>query len=115
MIPYYIQEAFPSDDMRNNNIVITNDSCKKDNLNEKIINFITEFINDFCNEDYRHDIKIDSYDDFCNKFWELNGLKIYGWDNLFRIYYFDKKWISWNIDLYKDDIYNNYVNKYIKK
>lgn len=115
MIPYYIQEAFPSDDMRNNNIVITNDFCKKDNLNEKIINFITEFINEFCNEDYGHGIKIDSYNDFCNKFWQLNGLKIYDWNNIFRIYYFDKKWISWNIELYKDDIYNNYISKYIKK
>jgi hypothetical protein len=115
MIPFYIQQAFPNDDSRNNNIMTTHDFCKKDNLDQKIINYIIEFMDEFCSEDYGHNIKIISYDDFCDKFWKTNESYINGWNYIFSIYYFEKKWILWNIEEYKEQIFTNYVNKYINK
>lgn len=113
MISYCIEQVFPSDDERNNNVISTYDSCKKDELTQKIINYIIEFMYEFCSEDYGHGIKIISYDDFCNKFWEINGFKINGWNQLFRIYYFEKKWKEWKIDEFKEEIYIKYIDKFI--
>ena len=115
MIPFCIEQAFPNDDSRNNNIMTTYDFCKKDNLDQKIINYIIEFMDEFCSEDYGHNIKIISYDDFCDKFWKINQYRINGWNQIFRIYYFEKKWKEWKIDDFKDDVYIKYIDKYIDK
>jgi hypothetical protein len=113
MIPFCIEQAFPSDDSRNNNIINTYEYSKKENLNEKIINYIIEFIYEFCDEYYGHNIKITSFNDFCNKFWKINECYINGMENIFRIYYFEKKWIEWNIQDFEEEIFNNYTNKYL--
>jgi hypothetical protein len=115
MIPFCIEFAFPSDDSRNNNIGTDYDYCLKENLHTKIINFIIDFMNEFCSEDYGHNIQILSYDDFCDKFWQINGCYINGWNNIFRIYYFENKWIEWNLQKYEEEIFTNYTNKYINK
>lgn len=67
---------------------------------------------EFCSEEYGHDIKITSYDDFCDKYWEITEIRIRGWYNVFRVYYFETKWIEWNIEDYKDEIYVSYVAKF---
>jgi hypothetical protein len=115
MIPFCIEQAFPSDDSRNNNIISTYDYCKKDNLNNKIISYIIDVMYEFCDEHYGHNIKITSYDDFCHQFWKINENYINGWSNIFHVYYFEKKWINWNIEQYKEEIYIEYNNKYLIK
>jgi hypothetical protein len=109
MIPYYIQYAIPNDDERNNNIFISHDFCEKDNLDDEIIMFIINYMDEFCSEDYGHNLIIKSYDDFCELYWKIHGVKMRYWDNIFQIYYFENnKWIEWIIDDHKEIINSAY-------
>jgi hypothetical protein len=112
MIPYFIQEANSSEDVRDNNIYITYNSSDRCNMNEMIIRYIINVMYEFCSEEYGHDIKITSYDDFCDKYWEMKEIRIRGWYNIFCVYYFEKNWMEWNIEDYKQEIYNAYVKNY---
>jgi len=114
MIPYSIQHAQPTHDVRDNNIVAIYDSSERRNMNEQIIRYIINVMYEFCCEEYGHGIKITSYDDFCDKYWKINEIRIRGWNNIFNIHYFEKKWIEWNVEDYKEDIYNEYVKNYTK-
>jgi hypothetical protein len=109
-IPYYIQYAAPNDDGRYNNIFTTHEYCEKDKLHDEIIIFIINYMYEFCSEDCGHNIIINSYDDFCEKYWELHCIKMIYWENIFQIYYFENdKWIEWNIEDHKDEIYRLYL------
>ena len=113
MIPYVIEYVSPNDDIRDNNICTIYDCTKKNNLDETIINFIINFMHGFCNKTYGHNIKIKSFDNFCNQFWKETEYIIRGWYCIFRIYYFYKEeWVEWNIEEYSEQIYVAYVNKY---
>ena len=114
MVPYYIQDAFPVDDMRDNNIYTVNGCVENEKLNETIINIIIEFINDFCCRDINNNIIITSYKDFCEKFWNNGEYIIRGWYYIFNVYYFEDKWIEWDVEKYQELIYIEYVNKYLK-
>jgi hypothetical protein len=111
MIPYFIQRVYPSTDIRDDNVGVIYDCSEKNKLNENIINTINNIIYEFCSEEYGHGIKITSYNDFCNQYWEIIGFRIKGWDNIFRVYYFETTWIEWNIEDYLDQIYISYVKK----
>ena len=109
-IPYYIQYAAPNDDGRYNNIFTTHDYCKKEQLYNEIIIFIINYMYEFCSAECGYNIIINSYDNFCEKYWELNCIKMRYWENIFQIYYFENdKWIEWNIEDYKDEIYRLYL------
>ncbi len=113
MIPYVIQQSRPNEDCRDNNIVSDFSSCDIAKLDEEIINYIIQVMYEFCSEKYGHGIKISSYDDFCEQYWNISGLQIRYWYEVFNVTYFkNNKWISWNIDEHKEEIYNQYVNKY---
>jgi hypothetical protein len=112
MIPYYIQNVYPSDDMRDNNIQTKCDYIEKNKLNETIINFIVEFIYDFCNEKTGNNIQITSYKDFCDKFWKKHEYMVREWYYIFRVDYFENVWTEWNVEEYQEQIYLAYVNKY---
>lgn len=113
MIPYFIEKASPRDDISDNNIITYYDCCKKDNINKKIIDYIIEFMYEFCSKDYGHNLKITSYEDFCNKYWKIAEFTIKNYYYIFRVYYFENEWIEWNIIDYHEDIFNSYLNKYI--
>ena len=115
MVPYIIERAYPSDDMRDNNIIIYEGCCEKKSLDEEIMNYISENMDEFCSKDYGHDLKINSFNDFCNKYWDIAEYKIRGWDEIFRIYIFIDKWFEWSINDNKDKIFIYYKNKYINK
>lgn len=112
MIPYFIQQANSSDDTRCNNIYTTYNCSEKDTINEHIIHYIINIMYEFCSDKYGHNIKITSYDDFCNKYWKIKGNIIDGWYSIFRIYYFENNWIEWNIEDHKEQIYISYINNY---
>lgn len=114
MIPYCIQRAFPCDDIRDNNIETEYGCVEKEKLNETIMNFIIEFMNDFCCQETGHNIKITSYEDFCEKYWNIGVFIVRGWYFIFHIYYFEDKWIEWDVEKYHPLIYIEYVDKYIK-
>jgi len=111
MIPYFIQHANPSDDMRDNNIYIMYGSSEKDKMNEKIISDIINIMDEFCSED-GFNMKIISYDDFCDQYWKNSAVVISGWHFIFSVYYFENEWVEWNVEKYKEDIYNSYVNTF---
>uniref|UniRef100_A0A6C0JZ43 Uncharacterized protein n=1 Tax=viral metagenome TaxID=1070528 RepID=A0A6C0JZ43_9ZZZZ len=50
MIPYFIQRATPSDDIREDNIDTTPGCSEKDNMENEIITTITTFMYEFCSE-----------------------------------------------------------------
>ena len=105
-IPYSIQRAYPSDDIRDSN-TYTNYYCiEKEKLKETIINTIIEFVYEFCCEDIGHNIQITSYNDFCDKFWE--PFMVRGWYYIFKVYYFEDKWIEWDVEEYQEQIYLAY-------
>jgi len=112
MIPYFIQEANSSEDNRDINIYVTANSCDKKELDDKIIRYIINVMYEFCSEKYGHGIEIKSYDDFCDKYWRIKEIKIKGRYNIFCVYYFEKEWILWNIENYKEEIYKAYVINY---
>lgn len=106
MIPYYIQCAYPIDDMRDNNIDTKNGCVENEKINETIINSIIEFMNDLCCEEIGNNWQITSYKDFCEKFWKNGGYIISGWYFIFTVYYFEEdKWIDWDVERYQDLIY----------
>lgn len=114
VVPYFIQEARPDEDARRPNIYIQFNSCELDKLTETIIHCITSIMSEFCSETYGHGIKINSFDDFCDKYWEIHGIQIQYWRSIFRAYYFLENqniWVEWNIDNYKDEIYSSYLMK----
>lgn len=114
MIPYCIHYASAVDDERDNNIFITNECCEREKLNATLISTIIQFMYEFCSEEYGHGLTITSYDDFCQKYWQLQGFQIRGWYWIFRIDYFlDDLWIPWKIEDHAQDIYKAYQNKYI--
>lgn len=116
MVPYYIQHAIPTDDIRDNNIDTEHGYVEKENLNKTIINTIIEFMNDFCCEEIGHNIKIISYEDFCEKYWDIGVYIVRGWYFIFSVYYFEEnKWIEWDVEKYQELIYNEYVNRFIYK
>jgi hypothetical protein len=113
MIPYTICNAAAIEDARDNNIFITNGSCKKEEINSCIISFIIEFMDEFCSEKYGHGITISSYDNFCEQYWILQGFQIRGWFLIFRIKYFiNNKWKLWNIEDNVELIFTEYKKKY---
>ena len=111
MIPYSIQHVSPNHDIRHGNIYTLYDSVEIDRLNETIISYIIEFIDDFCSETTEQYIQITSYKDFCYKFWRKTEFIIKEWYSIFRVYYFKNEWIEWNLEEYQEDIYNAYVKK----
>ena len=116
MISYVIQQARPSDDCRDNNIVSEFSSCDKAKLDEEIINYIIQVMYEFCSKEYGHGIQITSYDDFCDNYWKNSGFEIRYWCNIFRVkYYENNQWLTWKVDDFKEKIYNTYVNKYNNK
>lgn len=114
MIPYSIHYASSVHDERDNNVFITNDCCKREKLNATFISIIIQFMNEFCCEEYGHGVTIYSYDDFCQKYWQLQGFQIRGWYLVFRINYFiDDTWIQWKIEDHASDIFKAYQEKYL--
>ena len=114
MIPYIIERAFPSEDIIENNTITIYNNSIKDKIDKNIIDYIIDIMYEFCSNEFGHNIKIISYFDFCNKFWDINGFIIRDWFYIFRVYYFDNKWIEWNIEEHEEEIYKSYVNKYIE-
>jgi hypothetical protein len=109
MIPYFIQQAVPTDDMRNNNIVITTGCSETHKLKEEIITSITTHMYEFCSEQYGHDIRITSYNNFCKQFWEIAGYKMHYWQQIYRAFYFENnEWSEWDVLENADEIYGFY-------
>jgi len=111
-IPYVINQGNPSDDIRYNNIDTTYYSSEKENMVEEIVDKIINTMYEFCSGEYGHDIKISSYEDFCDKYWKIKEIVIDGWYYVFSVYYFENNWMEWNVEEHKELIYTAYVNKY---
>jgi len=112
MIPYIIKQARPIDDISYDNVIIElrSSRCTED-LNKDIINYIVTAMYEFCSEEYGHNIKITSYLDFCEKYWKIEGIQLKYWDSVFEVYYFEKDWIQWDINIYQDNIWLAYNQK----
>ena len=111
MIPYTVQQVYPSNDSRYDNVYTRYDCIEKYKLNERVIDIITDFMCDFCSKESGHNIQITSFDDFCRKYWETAECIIRGWSYIFRIHYFEIEWIEWNIGEYADQIFIAYMIK----
>jgi len=107
MIPYSIQYAYPSNNTRDNSIMC--DYIEKTKLDETIINYIVEFMYNFCK--YKHEIT--SYKDFCDHYWKTHEPT--EWYYIFNVEYFEKIWIDWNVEEHQEQIYHTYVQKYKKE
>lgn len=114
MIPYVIECANPSDDMRYSNIDTIYDSCEKDKLDETIIKYIINYMHEYCSADYGHNLEITSYNDFCEKYWNIKEYIIKDWYIIFNVMYFENKWIQWDVNEHIKQIYITYVNTYKK-
>jgi len=113
MIPYFIQRAVPNDDIRNENINITTGCSEKQTLKKDIITSITTNMYEFCSEQYGYDIRITSYYNFCNQFWEIAGYKLAYWQQIYRVFYFENnEWIEWDVLENADEIYGFYAESY---
>ena len=110
MIPYVIEQSRPSD-YKDFNIITSYYSCEKDKLTINIIIHIVDNMYEFCSHEYGYGIKITSYDDFCNQYWEIKEIQM-GNFYVFNIKYFENDWKNWNVEDYKEDIYITYVNKF---
>jgi len=111
MIPYIIEQSRPSDDTRILNVDTSYYSSEKYKLNESIIDSIIEIMYEFCSEEYGWNIKITSYDDFCNQYWKIKEIRLENF-YVFHIKYFENHWKDWNVEDYKEDIYISYLSKF---
>lgn len=113
MIPYIIEYAYPTDDVRDRNVDVTYECSEKDKLDETIIKSIINVIYEFCSEQYGHNIEITSYDDFVTKYWKIREIILRDMYTIFTVYYFDNnlnKWIEWSVEENKERIYISYKN-----
>jgi hypothetical protein len=115
MIPYTLSCLLPSSSYtENENVTTCFLMCEhRDELLNEIITDINEYMYEFCSKEYGYDIEISSYDDFCEKWWNLQECKMVNF-YIFEIHYFDNN--CWNIlDLkeHSDEIYKEYV-KYLQ-
>jgi hypothetical protein len=70
---------------------------------------ITTNMYEFCSEKYGYDIRITSYHNFCNQFWEIAGYEINYWQEIYKVFYFENnKWVEWDISENANEIYNFY-------
>lgn len=109
-VPIFIEQSVASDDSRDPNVVVTTCKGKKENLNTTIINKIVEIM---LNYSYVCDgVKINSYNEYCLNYWkEYYVIRYY--NNIFSVYYFDNdddEWKFWDIDDYKEEIFNTFKN-----
>jgi hypothetical protein len=111
MIPYTVQQVYPNNDSRYDNVYTRFDCIEKDKFDERIINIITDFMCDFCSKDSRHNTQITSFYDFCRQYWETEECIVRGWKYIFRIHYFEIEWNEWNIEDYVDQIFIAYMIK----
>lgn len=115
MIPYIIQQASPSYDdyyyyRQNVNIII--DTIKSiEDVDHVFIEYVANNMYEFCNEEYGHGIEINSYEDFCEKFWTLSDIKLYEWNSVFVISYFTDEWNDWDVESHGDKIFEAYLAK----
>lgn len=71
MIPFYIQRSYPCYECPiDENIETINYCSEKNKMNGIIINSIIDFIIEFCSKDWANIEKINSYDDFRDKYWK---------------------------------------------
>jgi hypothetical protein len=114
MIPYIIKQARPAYYTDYDNVIVNFGSTSHiENLDKVIIDYIVDEMYSFCSEEYGHNINITSYSDFCEKYWEMLKIKLKYWDSVFEVYYFENKWIDWDITAYQDKILSAYMEKLI--
>jgi hypothetical protein len=110
MIPFIIKESTPEqsiDDVILYDNVTVNLCISQniDQLDETIIQNIVLLMYDFYVYEYSSDDKITSYADFCEKYKMTRKEYVYGWDNPYKVYYFNNKWIEWSTTKYVNEIF----------
>lgn len=91
------------------NVLIIKSKSVKANLNATIINKIGEIMAEIHNEYYEDNTIINSFDDFCDMFWENNKFNSSGYGNIFYVeYFYNNEWITWNIESNKEKIFTTY-------
>ncbi len=109
MIPFIIKQARPSYDLRDNNVIIHHELTNYDeDLDKTIIKCIVNIMYEFCSKEYGYNIKISSYSDFCDKYWEVYEVKFRYWNSVFEVSYFNEKWNDWDASLHEQQIYELY-------
>lgn len=109
MIPIVIQQAVSNEYKEDTNIHVTFHTCEKTDMDKFIIRYITSIIYEFCCEEVGNNIQISSYEDFCFKYWTIVSTQPTYWFFIFKVYYFDKKWIEWHVLDHREKIYNSCV------
>ena len=90
------------------NILLEYDSCDQDKLHKTFIKTIVLFMDEFCDNECGHGISITSYEDFCRKYYQVNGQVADA--PLFLIRYFiNGIWKTWEPELYDSEIYATYM------
>jgi len=109
MIPFTLTIASPNGAYTDcPNININHESIKnKDKIDTTFTYMIAEFMYEFCSQKYGHGITIDSYSDFCDKWWtyQEGTMRV----PVLEIRYFDDNdWNIWNISDHADQIFEEY-------
>jgi hypothetical protein len=112
MIPYIIKQARLTHDIRDNNIIVHYNLTRNiENLDKDVIDYIVGEMYKFCSEKYGYNVQIKSYSDFCKKYLEKLKIKLNYLENVFEVYYFENKWIKWDLIFHQDKIFSVYMEK----
>ncbi len=111
MVPFIIQQAIPAFSINERNIQTNYHVSINIDINKTIIEKITDIMIEFCSDYSGHNIEISSYQDFCDKYREINDCCIKYFEKVFIIYYFSDEWTEWNISNYEINIFENYEYK----
>ncbi len=106
--PYVIEQAINNGAYTDQaNIFNTYGSIELNKLHQTFIDEIVSFMTEFCSD---HKINVTSYDDFCKKFYCING-RICDRPLFIMHYFIDGEWKTWEPELYDSEIYNAYAVK----
>jgi len=115
MIPIIINQTNPNNDKKANIISILLDAKNKNTLEEKILTYISEFME--CYLLYECDIIPKSYDEFCKIYWKNQNNFIFDQEYIFNVMYYDNEvndWIIWEIESSienKSKIYEYFIRR----
>ena len=111
MIPYILSEASPQGSYFNYANIQTSCHVCKDSgtLHSTLLDYIVEFVYEFCSKEYGHGIDITSYNDFCDKWWSRQDRELINIP-IFEIHYFENdEWKEWKTYDNETEIFEGYM------
>lgn len=111
-IPYIYMRVMPRISHDYCDLIHYTGTTTKEELDNEMIRLVAEDIMLYSEEEV-----FTSFDDYFKTFWNYQDYKFRCRNEIFEILYFDEEWKEWNVNNFKNEIYEKYLlehKKYFK-